>query len=181
MAENPTRALSRTQQPDSEPISLAEAKLFLRVDHSDDDALIATLISAVRSHAEEYLRKSLASQTWKLTYEDYAPLCTPLPHGPVMEILSVIRRDRQGIATIVDAATYHLNARADQLHFDSMVMAYEVEVLYEAGYGEVEEVPASVRQGMLLHLATLYENRTGGIDLPAATLTLYKPHRAVYL
>ena len=47
----------------SEPITLAEAKDFLRVDHSDDDTLISELITASRQMCEEYTRRILVTTT----------------------------------------------------------------------------------------------------------------------
>ena len=38
----------------SEPITLTEAKNFLRVDGTDDDTLITALISAAREMCESY-------------------------------------------------------------------------------------------------------------------------------
>lgn len=38
--------------PTAEPVSLVEAKLHLRVDFNDDDALITSLITAARQAAE---------------------------------------------------------------------------------------------------------------------------------
>lgn len=179
MAENPTRALSRVQNPEIEPLTLAEAKLYLRVDGDVEDLLIASLIRAAREAAEEYLRKSLANQQWKLTYEDYAPLRTPLPRGPVQEIIAVKRVTRDGSETVLSESNYHLNARHDMLHFDSIPMSYEVTIHYETGYDE-EGIPASVRQGMLIHLAEMYGNRAGAAQpMPAASLCLYKPHREI--
>lgn len=43
-----------------EPITLAEARLHLRVDHIDEDALIAVLITAAREAAEHQIGGSLA-------------------------------------------------------------------------------------------------------------------------
>ena len=53
--------------PEVEPVTLAEAKLFLRVEHDDDDDLIAALIAGSRIHIESQTRRALISQTWRLT------------------------------------------------------------------------------------------------------------------
>jgi hypothetical protein len=50
--------------PASEPVTLAEAKLMLRVDIDDDDALITSLISAARMHVEVLLRQTLIATTY---------------------------------------------------------------------------------------------------------------------
>lgn len=181
MAEPHTRALKRGAQPLTEPLSLAEAKLYLRIDGDAEDSLVTDLVVAVREAAEEYLHKSLVTQRWTLTYEGYAPDCVPLPKGPVQGIVHVKTRDRAGGETVVDAALYHLSAVEDALHLESTLMAHAVEIAYDCGYGGAEDVPAPVRHGMLVHLAALYEDRLGGVQLPAASVSLYKPHRQARL
>lgn len=51
--------------PAEEPLSLAEAKLHLRVDFSDEDALISALISAARQAAETITARQLVTARWK--------------------------------------------------------------------------------------------------------------------
>lgn len=181
MAEHSVRALKRSAEPLTEPLSLAEAKLYLRIDGNAEDALVTDMIVAVREAAEDYLHKSLVTQRWTLTYESYVPSHVPLPKGPAQEVVHVKTRDRAGNEAAVGEGVYHLSAAADALHLESSVIGHEVEIAYDCGYGDAEDVPASVRQGMLVHLAALYEDRLGGLQLPAASVSLYKPHRQARL
>ena len=58
--------------PTLEPVTLYEAKLHLRVTYTDEDLLIASLITAARQHAEQYMWRAILTQTWDM-YLDYMP------------------------------------------------------------------------------------------------------------
>ena len=58
--------------PAGEPLSLAEVKLHLRIDNSDEDLLLTMLISAARLHAENVTRRAFMTQTYDL-YLDRFP------------------------------------------------------------------------------------------------------------
>ena len=57
--------------PTAEPVTLAEAKLHLRVDGTDEDTLITMLISSARTHAENVCRRSFMTQTWCLYLDGF--------------------------------------------------------------------------------------------------------------
>ena len=57
--------------PATEPITLTEAKLFLRVDASTEDDLITTMITAARQLAEEYTMRAFITQTWNLWLDHF--------------------------------------------------------------------------------------------------------------
>jgi len=59
--------------PAIEPITLAQAKLQLRVDFADDDALITGLITAARQYAEKRTNRAFFNQAWLRTL-DFFPL-----------------------------------------------------------------------------------------------------------
>ena len=60
-----------TSEPATEPVSLAEAKLYLRVDSSDEDDLITSMIVSARQMIENHLRSALITQTRKMTLDDF--------------------------------------------------------------------------------------------------------------
>jgi hypothetical protein len=57
-----------TVPPSQEPITLQDAKAYMRIDFPDDDALISLLISRVRSLTEAIVHRALATQTIQLVY-----------------------------------------------------------------------------------------------------------------
>lgn len=181
MTRYPARLLERSSPPATEPLTLAEAKLFLRVDGSEDDALIGDIVVAVREAAERHLRASLIMQSWKLAFDDAAPERTPLPMGPVTAVTSVTLIAEGGGETAMSGSLYHLNASRETLVFAQAAIAHRVEILYAAGYGDGSDVPQPIRQGMLLHAAALYGRRDLSGALPAAASDLYRAYRRAAL
>jgi hypothetical protein len=57
--------------PAVEPVTLTEAKAHLREIDSTQDALIGTLISAARLHAETVCRRAFINQQWKMTADRF--------------------------------------------------------------------------------------------------------------
>lgn len=57
--------------PTIEPVTLADAKNHLRVDFNEDNALILALISSVRQQAEQICRRTLLTQTWLVTLDQF--------------------------------------------------------------------------------------------------------------
>lgn len=69
----------------SEPVTLNEAKLWLKVDFNTDDALITELISAARKFIEDFTGRSIVAGT--VTVEETESLRLPLPtHGQVTNV-----------------------------------------------------------------------------------------------
>lgn len=65
------QALEEVTAPAVEPLTLTEAKDFLRVSGSDDDTLITSLIVAARLAVEQYTNRKLITQTWDLWMDDF--------------------------------------------------------------------------------------------------------------
>ncbi|MEP2164192.1 MAG: head-tail connector protein, partial [Nisaea sp.] len=55
--------------PALEPVSLADVKAHLRVDASDEDALLTAAIVSARVHVESATRRVLIEQGWRIYYD----------------------------------------------------------------------------------------------------------------
>lgn len=137
----------------AEPVTLAEAKLHLKIDHSDEDELITALITAAREFCEDYARISIPLQVWRLKLNSVGGVYY-LPRPPVVAIQSVTVDDTEvteGFRLISERAAYFENTIASTIPGC-------VVIEYQAGY---ENVPAVLKQAILMLIAYLYESRQG--------------------
>lgn len=84
--------------PSTEPLSLADAKTWLRIEHTADDALITDLITASRETLERELALHISVQSIQAEFVGEA-LSHPLPYGPHGALSSVKKIDLDGTET----------------------------------------------------------------------------------
>ena len=99
------------------PVELSEAKGYLRVDHSDDDADVLRALKAAIEYAEERTGLSFAVKTYEWRADGWPFLTSPLwpptwpyqitlPKAPVVDVLSLKYLDENGTLQTVSAADY---------------------------------------------------------------------------
>lgn len=120
--------------PINKPVILDEAKAFLRVLTSDEDALIESLIAVATDKAEQITNRQLAVATYEL-YDDRVPSVLKLPKPPLVSVTSV-QALRDGSYVDVD---YKIDDKADPsvLYIDDTTSDDEVnafKVVYQSGY-----------------------------------------------
>jgi uncharacterized phiE125 gp8 family phage protein len=94
-------------------VSVADMKLFLRVDHSADDGLISVLIQTATQEAEHRTRRSIMQQTWKVTLDSF-PSSVELLYGPVVSIASVVYTDMNQADITLTPDNYYLDNASSQ-------------------------------------------------------------------
>lgn len=188
--------LKRTVAPAIEPVTLAETKAHLRVDTSDDDALITALITAAREYVEGASRRALITQTWRYSLDSW-------PEGDEIELPKPPLQSVSSVKYYADDGTeYTLSTFAYIVDTDSepgrIALAYgeswpsltlypagAIRITYVAGYGDAASaVPQHLRQAILMLVAHWYENREtttiGAVarEVPLAVESLIYLHRA---
>lgn len=182
MSDDYSSALRLVAPAVLEPVTLAQAKAFLRIEHTGDDAAISTAISAARLVAERYLRTVLLAQTWEYSVGNPCSLALRLPLGPVTGILSVTLVNEQGISTVLGGNSYRLSIDGRTVLFTNGLHSEIVKVQFvAAAYTGVADIPAPIIQGILHHVAALMEQRDGKAALPMQTVNCYAPFRPVSL
>ena len=173
--------LEQLTPPAMEPITLTQAKNWLRIDHNQDDSLLQELIIAVRRHAESFMRRALVSRTYKVSMVGYLPNVVRLPMMPVQSIEAITLLDEQQNATVLDAADYRILPGAQYVQLEQSVLSHRVEIEYTAGYGTADDIPEELKQGMLMHLAALYDGDHSKqyASIPQVALGLYLPFRVL--
>ena len=178
----------------SEPVTRTEAKVHLRVDHTDDDAYIDSLITMARKDAEQFLHRKLIQAT--ITgYLDVWPDGDSiiLPYGNLKSITSIKYKDTDGDQTEFSSDDY---IAATETEPGQAILVYgepwpsvtlypsnPIEIIFVAGYGEdAADVPEPLRHAIKLILADKYENRedvligviSSNLKAAIALMTKYK-------
>jgi uncharacterized phiE125 gp8 family phage protein len=165
-------SLTLQTAPATEPITTAEAKTHLRVDGTDDDTYIDTLVASARRWVEDYTGRALVTQTWDWKF-DHFPVSNRaylwLPKGPVSAITSITYLDTDGASQTMTSSDYvldgdHLPPRvalapsadwpdteADRIN--------TVTVRFVAGYGAASSVPDDIKHAVKLLVGQLYAHR----------------------
>lgn len=186
----------RTVAPVDLLLTLGEAKAHCRVDHSEDDILLTSLISAVTAHLDGHtgvLGRALVTQTWRSDYAGFEDLRLPL--WPVASVTSVTYIDTADASQTIASGNYELGrdamgafiAAAPGFSWPQTAMRVSP-VSVTAVYGTAAvDVPSDIKAAALLMVGDLYRNRetvaVGGvanaIPMSATVDALLAPYRRV--
>lgn len=194
------RSLTRQTAPAVEPVTLAEAKAHLRVDTSDDDTYIGTLITAAREWCEQYLDRTLVHTQWVMRFDKFPDSGiepVELPRPPMVTsgtatAVTVTFTTEPGATSTYSTAEYRVDRYATP---GTVLPIYgstwtphrqddnAISVTWWAGYGASgTSVPAAIRHAMLMLIGTWYERRAsadnmGGAEVPFGVKSLLDSQR----
>ena len=150
--------------PVVEPVTLAEAKEYARIDGSSEDTLITSLIKAARLHCESFTGKSLIPKTVTVTSFTY-PYQFQMPYGPLLaenNVTKCVTLDQNAVETTLN---YQVNAGLyPKLFILGGAQSYKFKLIYTAGF---TTVPEDIKLAIKMMVNTLYERREDFSDLQA--------------
>lgn len=153
--------------PAIEPVALADAKQWLKLETGDDDDMVGALITAARLMVEAQRRRMLITQTWRLVYDCWRNgRLIKIPLAPFQSLTAIRVYDSSGTAQTVSTSLYHLDAapEAARIIFGAPPpnpgrphAGIEIDIV--VGYGATpQSVPEPLRQAIRVLVTDWYEN-----------------------
>lgn len=172
--------------PTSKPITQDDLVRQLRLPENDDPTALSLYIDTAIDMAQEYLGIAFITQQWRLSLDDFP--CSQerwwdgvremhinelrtgyeditLPRYPLVSV-DTMTVDGQAI-TVSDYFNVDTDRKRGRLSVKfgetlpvvTQKEANTIQITYTAGYSSKDDVPASLRMGLILIASYLYENR----------------------
>lgn len=193
-------ALTLVTAPVREPLTLDEAKPFLRVSTDEENAIVNRLSVAAREYAETFTRRALLTQVWDWKLDGFPCGVLELPIANVTAIGSITYIDQNGDSQTWSSALYQTDLPVGpKAPFGRIVPAYgqswpstrdqmnAVTVRFTAGYGsDPDAVPSSLITAMQTLVTHWFTNREpvavgvgiGAVAVPLSIDGMLWPYRA---
>lgn len=177
-----------TVAPVTEPVSLDEAKEYLRVDSAADDVVIDRLIRSARAAVEHYTGRALITQTRRVTWnyeEAQSPLYVPGP--PLLTTTTLKTYDAARVSTTLTSGTDYYVVGTDPAIITGAngsgsylggVGVRSIEWVGTCGYGAAPAVPDDIKTAILTLVADVYERREALVTITGGVRELLAPYRA---
>ncbi|MGU3399804.1 phage head-tail connector protein [Brucellaceae bacterium D45D] len=164
--------------PELEPVTIENARAFLRLSSNSEDTILERLIKTARELVEAETGLALINQTWRLRVNRW-PRSGRLAlfKFPVTAITMVVayRTDGTAVSFPPEEFTLQDGRRPQRLYmapYPEAALLCGLEVDFVAGFGATAaSVPEALKQAILSLTAHLYESRAG-VDAAATPLTI---------
>jgi uncharacterized phiE125 gp8 family phage protein len=147
-------------------VSLIEVKLWLKIDGTDDDTLLTSLIASATAECEAYAGLSFITRTRTVRLSSFGCKDLILPYGPVTALTSIAYADEDDAAATIDSADYTLDSSSglakvritESWPYTNRILN-NVTVTYVAGYASAAAVPEVIKTAVKKRIAFHYERR----------------------
>lgn len=178
------------------PVSLADAKEYLRVDFTKDDNVITNLIASSVSWGEGFCNKDFSTKEWRGFYDSAC-----FSNAEIYPYLSLDKDNVQSVTSVEISVNGSYETTSEFIYkprggFDRILLtddvtidndvAYTFRVVFSSGYSTL---PDLLKNAILETIAFLYENRGDAPSLsergdrisglPSQIHELYRPFRNI--
>lgn len=146
------------------PITLEQAKLHLRIDSTDEDALIDSISLAATEWCELYQNRRYVKRT-EVMYLDKFPLIIQPQYSPLVSVTSIKYYDSDGTLQTLDSSYYRVDTNSEPGRITEAYGKYwpitrdmtnAVIITYIAGYSTPSNIPNDITAAIRLMIQYFY-------------------------
>ena len=163
-------SLTQSVAPSVEPVTTTAQKTWMRVDSSDEDALIGSLAAAARSYVEMATSRQCITATWILKLDNFPAGDIVLDIFPLQSITSIKYYDNNDEQQTWSSSLYDEDTAmepgrvrpASGQAYPSDVRGHtdDIEITFGAGHGDAaSDVPDGIKAAINILAANWFENR----------------------
>ena len=181
--------------PDPDDVlTVADAKLHMRVDFEDDDDLIESYIATAIQNIDGrdgWLGRALVAQSWELRLSEFSGSVIPIPLPPLIAITHIKYYDTSNVLQTLSTDVYEVTGvggfgkarvhlKDGQQWPQTAKRAEPITITFSAGY---DPVPAPILTAIKRQVAAMYENREAVVvnasvsKLPGGVEAMLTPYR----
>jgi len=183
--------ISLVASPSGLPVTVAESKTDLRIQHAAEDSIIEDFISSATDYCQEVVGKKLISQEWRYSISS-ASFCVVLPIAVATEITEINYYDADNNLQSADINDFYFYALEDSAFVEpkhgknwpaTFARRDAISINFKVGYADAEAVPAAIKRAIRLLVAHWYECRTAATigteakEIPMGVNALLGSHR----
>lgn len=167
--------------PEDMPVTLEEARNAARVNGTDHDAELTSIVNALTAEAEAYLCKAIINRTYAV-YLDSFPGLIELPYLPVAEVVEVTYYDAEGMEQTLSPELWlldesYLNPSLTPAYGtrwpDTQTRHNAVKITYIAGHGSSSASTPPAFKGYILAKIKEYFAPPGTPEFPNLRAMLF--------
>lgn len=160
-------SLIENTAPAEEPVTRAEAALWMRYTGTAQNDVIDSLITAARRYVEAWTGRTLVTTTWDF-YTNQLCDSINLPTGNAIAISSITYEDLDDATQTLSSTLYELDNKSvintvyripNQTYPTVLDKPNSVKITFTAGYGAASAVPEDIKTAIKMMVATCFENR----------------------
>lgn len=169
--------LETVTPPPVTPITLAEAKANMIIEHSDDDTFITSLVAAASSWVASYLNIDVVKTDYKQSIDCF-PEIIELFRSPIQEVTSITYLDTDNVEQTLATSEYEVDLYNREIYEaynvswpSTLSHRGAVRVNFSSGFYTVgssdftADIPQDIKSACLLIVGDLYEHRERQQDI----------------
>ena len=150
-------------------LKLEYVKNYLRIDNNKDDEFLKNAISTATLYAEKIIGKIIGEKQIEISFYAKKDISKIEKNNIfINEVISFNVNDE-----VLESNNYYLQNGKILLNHP---INGNIKVCFKTGNNYINE---DIKQAVLYHIATIYQNKNGSFEIPKATMEIYNSYRDI--